>query len=328
MAEFKLIACGGTFDLLHDGHKSFIKAALSKSQKVILGITSDIYVKSFKDGNKIESFEFRRKAVKDFLNSINAAERVQIVLIDDFYGPLLTNQFNPQAVAVTPQTEHMVLDINQKRKEKDLPELEKILLPLSVANDGKAISATRIRKGEINREGRLYVNTPWKNKTLILPEGLRSELQQPWGKVLSDVPENIDSSKTITIGDIATQTFNKKKIRQFLSIVDLVVQRQIKFHELSELGFAHQNIERVKNPHGTITPELFEAVEMAFKTESEKIILVEGEEDLAVLPVLLVSPLGFSIFYGQPNVGMVRLEVTEDNKERAYKLVDGFDKSK
>jgi len=137
---------------------------------------------------------------------------------------------------------------------------------------------------------------------------------------MSEVPEGVEALKTITIGDIAAQTFNAKKVGQFLSIIDFVVQRQIKFHDVSELGFVHKNIIKAIDPHGTITPELFQAIIKAFKTTNEKIILVDGEEDLAVLPVLLVSPLGFSIFYGQPNVGMVRIDITEEQKEKAYEL--------
>jgi len=53
---------------------------------------------------------------------------------------------------------------------------------------------------------------------------------------------------------------------------------------------------------------------------------VDGEEDLAVLPVLLIAPLGFSIFYGQPNEGLVQVQVTEENKEQAYQFVNSFDK--
>jgi cytidyltransferase-like protein len=320
MAKYNLIACGGTFDLLHAGHKSFIKNVLSNAEAVAMGLTSDGYVKSFKDGNSIQPFETRKKVLEQFLDSIAAKDRVQIVSIDDFYGPLLTNDFAVKAIAVTEQTEHMVLDINQKREEKKLPELEKILIPLGMAEDGKAISATRIRNGGINRDGRLYLNPQWENKTLVLPESLRPVLQRSWGPISTDVPVDIDGAKTITIGDIAAQTFNAKNTGQFLSIIDFVVQRQILFHDVSELGFVHQNIMKAKNPHGTITPDLFAAIKKAFETTDEKIILVEGEEDLAVLPVLLVSPLGFSIFYGQPNVGMVRIEVTEEQKDKAYEI--------
>lgn len=325
MNKYKLVACGGTFDLFHAGHKAFIEQVLSQSEKVILGITNDLYVKSFKDGNNIESFEFRRNAVQDFLNSIGAKDRVEISAIDNFYGPLLTSDFNVQAVAVTSQTASMAAKINQKRKENNLSELEVIVLPLQTAEDGKVISATRIRNGEINRKGRLYLNPKWQNKILILPENLRSALQHPWEKVLNEVPEGIIGAKAIAIGDITVQNFNKKNVSQYLSIVDFLVKRQIKFHELSELGLTDENVLKVKNPHGMITPELFQATVEVFKTGDRKTILVEGEEDLAVLPVLLIAPLGFVAFYGQPNQGMIQVNVTEENKEKVYQIVSKFE---
>ena len=118
MNKYKLVACGGTFDLFHAGHKAFLQEILSQSEKVLLGITSDLYVKSFKDGKNIESFEFRKNTVQDFLSSIGAKERVLVSPIDNFYGSLLANDVNVQAVAVTSQTKSMAEKINQKRKER------------------------------------------------------------------------------------------------------------------------------------------------------------------------------------------------------------------
>jgi pantetheine-phosphate adenylyltransferase len=324
MNKYKLIACGGTFDLFHAGHKAFLQEVLSHSEKVLLGITSDLYIKSFKNGKNIESFEFRKKTVEDFLISIGAKNRVQISPINNFYGPLLTNDINVQAIAATPETVGMAEEINQKRKQNNLPELEVVNISLGLSEDGNIISATRIRKGEINREGRFYINPQWKNKTLVLTQSLRLTLQQPWAEVLDEIPEKIDGTKAVAIGDITVQKFNQKNVGQFLSVVDLLVQRQIKFHNLSELGFAEKTAQKVKNPHGTITSELFQATREAFSNESKKIILVEGEEDLAFLPVMLIAPLGFSIFYGQPNQGLVKVDVTEENKAKAYQLVYRF----
>ena len=325
MNKYKLVACGGTFDLLHAGHKAFLQEVLSHSDKVLLGITSDSYIKSFKDGNNIESFEFRKNAVQNFLSSIGAMDRIEVSVIDNFYGPLLTGDFNAQAIAVTPQTAEMAEEINQKRKQNNLQELKIINISLGLAEDGNPISATRIRRGEINRNGRLYLNPRWKNKVLILPENLRSSLQSPWAQILDKVPEKIDGSKTIAIGDITVQKFNQKNVGQFLSIVDFFVQRKLKFHELSELGLVNQNLQKVKNQHGTITSDLFSMVQEAFHNENRNIILVDGEEDLAFLPVMLIAPLGFSIFYGQPNQGLVRVDVTEETKEEAYQIISKFD---
>lgn len=332
MKKYDLIVCGGTFDLLHEGHKKFLQDILNQTNKVLLGITSDAYVSKFKNDpsassgqEQVEKFEIRKRAVLNFIGSIGVGDRFEVISIDKPEEPLLENKYQPEAIAVTPQTEQTAIEINKKRKELGLQELEIIVIPMEKAGDGGLISSTRIRNGEINRDGRLYVRPEWKNKTLKLPQSLRSTLQKPLGKLLKSIPSGLDSEKTITIGDITTQKFNEKRLGQFLSIIDFAVHRQKKFEKLSDLGFA-EDIETIaaENPAGSITPELFDSVKKAFSSDNRKIILIKGEEDLAVLPVLLISPLGFVIYYGQPNEGLVEVLVTEENKEKVFELVSKF----
>lgn len=324
MRKYQLIA-SGTFDFLHKGHKSFLEKSLELSDEVIVCITSDFYVQSFKNLKGIEDFEVRKNAVVQFLISIGAINKTKIIPIDDIYGPLLTNKYNPQGIAVTPENEINAIKINSERVKKDLSKLEIKVIAMDLAEDGGIISSTRIRNGGINRNGRLYVRPDWENKTLNLPKELRPVLQKPLGKLLKSIPSGLDPEKTITIGDIATQKFNEKKVGQFLSIIDFAVRREKKFNKLSDLGFLG-DIETIetKNPAGSITPQLFDSVRKALQTSKQKVVLVKGEEDLAVLPAMLVAPLGFVIFYGQPDEGLVEVGVTEENKEKVYKLVSKF----
>ncbi|MGA2911156.1 MAG: pantetheine-phosphate adenylyltransferase [Candidatus Levyibacteriota bacterium] len=327
MGKFNLVVCGGTFDLFHAGHKAFINDVLNQAEKVLVGITSNVYVQSLKNNLGIEDFQIRKQAVQQYLKSIDASDRVQIVEINSAYEPYLETATDYRAIVVTEQTEKVAIAINAKRQQNGVSLLEIVISPMKKAEGGGLISSTRIRNGEINRDGRLYLNPKWQNKNLILPESLRPILQKPWGEVLNEIPQGIDGSKTIVVGDATAQKFNGKKVGQFLSIVDFLIKREIKFHQLSELGFDGENIQHITNHHGAITPELFQAVQSAFKTKTQTVILIDGEDDLAVLPALLVAPLGFSIFYGQPNEGLVQILVTEENKEKAYQLIQSFDKS-
>lgn len=324
MKKYQLIA-SGTFDLLHKGHETFLKKSLECSDEVIVCITSDSYVRSFKNLKGIESFGVRKNAVVQFLTSIGAIGKTKIIPIDDIFGPLLTNQFDPQVIAVTPENKRNALRINNERVKSGLPELEIKVIPMDLAADGKEISSTRIRNGEINRQGRLYVKDEWRRNRLLLPKTLRPDLQKPLGKVLDSVPLSVEAEKTITIGDITTQKFNEAGVGQFLSIIDFQVKREKKFDKLSDLGF-EDGIEtiRVDDPPASISPDLFKAIQKAFGSENRKIILINGEEDLAVLPVLLIAHLGCSVFYGQPDKGMVEVEVSLESKERAHELVSKF----
>ena len=190
MGKFNLAVCGGTFDLFHAGHKAFINDALSQSEKVLLGITSDTYVQSLKNNLGIENFEIRKQAVQQYLKSINVSDRVQIVEINSAYEPYLETATDYQAIVVTGQTERTAREINAKRQQNGVPPLEIVISPIKNAEDGRIISSTRIRNGEINRDGRLYLNPQWQNKNLILPENLRPVLQKPWGEVLTRLLEH------------------------------------------------------------------------------------------------------------------------------------------
>lgn len=325
MVKHSFIACGGTFDLFHKGHELFLKQTLASSEKILIGITSNKYIKSFKNNLNVEDFEIRKQAVEKFLKIIGSSKKIKIVSIDNAFEPYLETSIDYDAISVTPHTLKAAQEINVKRKQNGISELDIILTPFLKAKDGDIISSTRIRNGEINRDGRLYINPIWKNKNLILPEKLRNKLQSPWGRIVKDIPEGIDDNKTVVVGDACALFFNKKSRKQFLSIIDFLIKREERFKNLSELGFDNINPIRIKNPSGIITAELFVAIKEVFvNNRQENIILIDGEDDLAVLPIILIAPLGFNIFYGQPNVGMVYVKITEELKEKAYNLISKF----
>lgn len=324
MKKYNQVVCGGTFDLLHKGHKKFLQDILNLSGEVLVGITSNEYVSKFKQEG-IEDFEIRKKLVLDFLASLGVSDRVEIVSINQAYEPLLTSKFSPRAIAVTLQTKKTAIEINDKRKKLGLPELIIEVIEMERAEDGEEISSSRIRNGEINREGRLFLRDDWRNRTLKLPISLRSELQKPFGKVLNSAPSGLDGNKIITVGDVTTKLFNEKGVKHFLSIVDFRVKREKKFNRLEDLGF-DKDVKKVEviNLHSTITPQLLDAVVQAIKSSERCVILIDGEDDLAVIPCLLLAPLGYLIFYGQADQGLVEISVTEENKEKAFYLASKF----
>ena len=319
---YKLVVAGGTFDLLHKGHKSFLTQILAQADRLILGLTTDSYVLANK-GNNFENYETRKKNLENFLSSFK--NKVEIIPIDDIYGPLLSKKINPDAIAVTHDTSSSIEKINSKRLELELNPLKSIVALMDLAEDGVEISSSRIRNGEIDREGKLYLKTSWKGKNFNLPDSLRTELQKPFGQIGNDIPDNLDRSRIITVGDVTTKLFNENKINQFLSIVDFKVNREKKFYSVKDLGFeAYIKIFKIISPRGIISYELIEVIRESFENKVRTVVLIDGEDDLAVLPCLLASPLGYSIFYGQPNKGLVWVKVTEENKEKVYRLLSQF----
>ncbi len=323
MKKYSLAVCGGTFDLLHSGHKSFLKEIFENSERAIIGLTSDEY--AAKKNLEIQKFDFRKNELINYLNTF-AKDDYEILEIHDVFGPLLDKDLMVEALFVTPETKNGAEIVNKRRKELNFVSLKVEIIDMKKAEDGGFISSTRIRKGEINRDGHVYIKKEWSAKTFRLPQTLRNELQKPFGKILHKVPDKLEGSKVITIGDITTQEFNKKSINQILSIVDFQVQREEKFTEISELVFnGKTEIEKVKNLAGEINGKIFGKIKNSLESKNRKIILIDGEEDLIVIPAILISPLGFRIYYGQPNVGLVEIIVKEEIKEKIYKLLNKFE---
>jgi len=324
-----LIVCGGTFDHFHKGHISLLKLAFSLGKKIVVGVTSDIYVEKSNIKNqisKIETFAERKQAILDFIKSEKALDKVEIVKIDDLFGPTLSKDLLINAIVVSEDTKKGAEIINQKRQELGLLPLKIFIAPFAKAEDDNLISSVRIRNGEISRTGKLYVKSEWFKIDLVLPENLREEFQKPFGELLLNISGLSEDEKNlvITVGDVTAKAFNGKSLGQNLSVIDFRVAREKKFVHIKELDFmGDEAIFNADNPAGFVTASLFKKLAEIFKLgiREKTILQVNGEEDLAVLPLVLLVPLNTIIYYGQPNKGLVKVAVSEEVKNKAYNLI-------
>ena len=148
---FDTIATGGTFDILHKGHYTLLLKAFEVGKQVIIGISSDNYT-SLKKKKITNEYPIRLKNLKRFIEDKFNKSNYSIYELNDFYGPtVLTNDV--QAIVTTEGTKENCIKINELRKSKGLPQLEIIIVPLVEDQDGKVISSTRIRRGEIDING-------------------------------------------------------------------------------------------------------------------------------------------------------------------------------
>jgi uncharacterized protein (UPF0218 family) len=73
----------------------------------------------------------------------------------------------------------------------------------------------------------------------------------------------------------------------------------------------------VPNEAATINAEAWLVLRAAVTLKRRVAVIVEGEEDLLVLPLLAEMPIGSVIAYGQPNEGLVVVTVSEERRDWA-----------
>jgi len=149
------VCIGGTFDLLHKGHKLLINKAFQMAGKqgsIFIGITTGEIIRGKRD---IKPFEERKKAVEQYLYEKGFIERAIVKPITDKYGPSIEEEFDADAIVISPETRKTAEEINEKRKQNGIKQLKIIQIPFVLAEDGHPISSSRIRKHEIDEDGRL-----------------------------------------------------------------------------------------------------------------------------------------------------------------------------
>jgi pantetheine-phosphate adenylyltransferase len=138
------IGMGGTFDHLHEGHKYLISTALSLSRKVVIGITSQSLLKKKKFYSKMQSYEERQKAIISYLLKISEISRVEIVKLEDQYGPPIHEE-DYEGIIVSQETYQNALKINEIRESKGFKPMIIVVIPILKDSNNEKISSTSIR---------------------------------------------------------------------------------------------------------------------------------------------------------------------------------------
>ncbi len=157
---------------------------------------------------------------------------------------------------------------------------------------------------------------------LTLPPENRWLFREPFGTVFSDfsmVLPYIEGKIFCTVGDVVTHNALSAGLIPSIGVIDGFTKRSpyLKMPEIQG------HILHVTNPAGTITDELIAALRLAMD-EIPCVVMVNGEEDLAVLPLTEILPDGAIILYGQPEEGLVICEVNTQLRANAKKLLTYF----
>ncbi|MHB9287267.1 GTP-dependent dephospho-CoA kinase family protein [Halobacteriales archaeon Cl-PHB] len=162
-----------------------------------------------------------------------------------------------------------------------------------------------------------------------LQAALRSELKEPLGPIFTDAEDLVACSDgpIVAVGDMVTYHLLQADHTPAVALVDGRTERTEVDREIRDaIGGFDREVE-VANPPATLGEGLLDALREAVERAPEEstLLVVDGEEDLAALPALVVAPAGTSIVYGQPGEGMVLATVDEETRAGARELLSRFE---
>jgi cytidyltransferase-like protein len=321
---------GGTFDHLHLGHARFLSTAFAQAKHLTIGLVQNLLSTDKSFIISLEDYAQRLATLRSELSKLDVSSRAEIIPLSDIFGTSLTDP-SIQAIFVTQATHANAGLINDERSKLAFPPLRIITIPYELGDDSQIISSGRIRAGLIDRQGHSYLKLFKQKKTYHLPNSLRASLQTPLGTVITDLTTLSKvippQSSLISVGDIVSLDLYQAGYTLLISIIDHHTRRHaIDPQEIQKyFPVSHH---RVTNKRGTINPGVADIFLTSLKsstlTKQTQVIFVEGEEDLLTLPAILLSPLDTYVIYGQYQVGMCIVKVTEELKTQTKLLLAQF----
>jgi len=314
------------FDRLHLGHQVMIDSLAEMSEPRAYVTAGELVGNGLEMEALIQPVEHRLRILEKYVRDVGLSDVIEtgaVTKIDDLLAIEGETTFLMYEGPCCTEIESGALD--RRKKELGVNDRIDYLKPVR-ANDGEKISSARIRLGEVDRRGRRLRGTS-EPPRLLQFEG-RAGLKTPKGEVFSSkegppekpVVERIrkDSPTTvIAVGDVTSHTILNEGFTPDVMIVDGITKRgpyEKMFSAVQEYEFY--------NPAAVIYPEAWSVIDTAIHDSEKSLITVDGEEDLMGFPAVLLAPEGSAVLYGQPDVGIVWIPVTKENKKLARDLLE------
>ena len=152
MKRYRQVALGGTFDILHRGHLELLRKSFEIGLFVIIGVTSDEFVRAKLKKRIINPYLVREQNLRNVLQKEIKVSNYEITKLNDIFVPLMISG-DIDCLVVSSETEEKGKTINRLRVEMGLPAIDVVLVKLVLAEDGIPISSSRIRSNEIDENG-------------------------------------------------------------------------------------------------------------------------------------------------------------------------------
>ena len=127
------------------------------------------------------------------------------------------------------------------------------------------------------------------------------------------------NSYLITVGDRTTEKMIKFGFIPSLQIIDNQEKRVKREPTKNNHAFTELVCD---NPAAEITPQSIDMIKKAFASKTSVRLTVVGEEDLLVIPVCIHAPENSLVMYGQPNEGLVIVNITPEIRNKTQRLLD------
>lgn len=161
-----------------------------------------------------------------------------------------------------------------------------------------------------------------------LPENLRDQLRKPLGILIrnSEVTKEIilknipKDAFVISVGDATTEKMIRFGLNPSLQIVDSLEKRSKRDLPAGQVNTTLN----CTNPAAQITNESISAIRSSLGMTPPVRIIVNGEEDLLVIPAIIYASTNSVVLYGQPNEGLVIVKITEETRNKAKSILDSM----
>ncbi|MHA1908488.1 MAG: DUF359 domain-containing protein [Candidatus Thorarchaeota archaeon] len=314
------------FDRLHIGHHVLIDRLRDMQDPVAAITAGDLVSGTLELAQLIQPPDLRLLNLQEYLKTQDLTKEIDTMILSsydelmDIKGDTNFLMFDGPCCA---EIEENALDV--RKNKLGTMDVVNTLKPVR-ALDGDKMSSARVRLGEIDRTGRKLAGTSELPRKL--PDSGRGALKPPKGDVYSTKegkPEemvakrlNKDSPNcVIAVGDVTSATLIDEGFIPDVCVVDGITKRGEYDRE-----FSAEAEYLVYNPAATIYPEAWSAIDSAVNDERKSLVVVEGEEDLMGFPAVLLAEPGSVMLYGQPDVGIIWVPVTVENKKMARDLLE------
>ena len=137
-------------------------------------------------------------------------------------------------------------------------------------------------------------------------------------KRLKELVEIVKPSLVVSVGDIVSSHMLEEGISLDVLLVDNKTMRK----PIQPIIVNVDQTLYAKNPPGTITDEAWVTIKQAIAQKGRTKVIIDGEEDLLTVVTVLSAPDDAFVVYGQPQVGIVVIKVTEEAKEKMQRIID------